>query len=367
MKRILVLNNYDLKVTTQEVVQNHKPDHHLYGVNRLIDHGYDCSLSPFRQYTLLNKLDLLLRKIRFPIPLGDLDQQFSAWLNRKSIDLIYAPCQTQTQLLSYLRAIGLFKVPIVNICHHALERKGRLNVLRKPFLKLQLRGTDAFPTINRVCMREIAALAHGSCRSGFLRWGPDLSFYHVAEGSGNGYIAAGRTGRDFVTFGRAATKEGTTATILCLTADVQPEFDEFGRNVTVKSFEAESCVTYPELVRIFASSRALAIPMYRGESLCGLTSLTDALGVGKPVIMTRNRGIELDIEAEKIGFWVDPEDVVGWMTAMRWFEANPEKAISMGKRARQIAESEWNSQSFADQIARIFEMIFSAMPACESR
>jgi hypothetical protein len=82
----------------------------------------------------------------FPVPLGDLDQQWSALRQLNEFDLIYAPSQTQTQLLSYLRGCGLLKVPIVCLAHHPLER-GRLARLRKPFTKLSIKGTDAFPLL----------------------------------------------------------------------------------------------------------------------------------------------------------------------------------------------------------------------------
>ncbi|MFM6246079.1 MAG: glycosyltransferase, partial [Dolichospermum sp.] len=85
--------------------------------------------------------------------------------------------------------------------------------------------------------------------------------------------------------------------------------------------------------------------------------LMDVLGMGKPVIMTRQPFIDLDIEAEGIGIWVDNEDVDGWVNAMQYFEDYPQQAIDMGQRARKLAETRMNSLLFANQVMDIFDSL----------
>jgi glycosyltransferase involved in cell wall biosynthesis len=117
----------------------------------------------------------------------------------------------------------------------------------------------------------------------------------------------------------------------------------------------DSFLAYTESVRLFASARALAIPMVAQDGLCGLTSLMDALGAGKPVIMTRNRLIDLDIEALGIGRWVAPGDVDGWIDAMRFFEDNPDEAAAMGRQARALVNDGLDYRSFSREIRQIVE------------
>ena len=69
--------------------------------------------------------------------------------------------------------------------------------------------------------------------------------------------------------------------------------------------------------------------------------------------MTRHRLIDIDIESEQIGHFVDPGDVEGWRRSLQWFEANPGHAVEMGKKARALSEQLWNDQTFASAIARI--------------
>jgi glycosyltransferase involved in cell wall biosynthesis len=100
------------------------------------------------------------------------------------------------------------------------------------------------------------------------------------------------------------------------------------------------------------TARVIAIPLDKSEvSLAGLTSLVDAMAIGRPVIMTRNPFIDLDIEAEGIGRWVEPGDVEGWAKALRWFDQNPDASQAMGRRARALVDGpDWNSLAFARRI-----------------
>ena len=67
--------------------------------------------------------------------------------------------------------------------------------------------------------------------------------------------------------------------------------------------------------------------------------------------------IDIDLEAEGIGRWVEPGDVRGWTEALKWFEDNPDEALNMGERARKIAKTQWNHRVFAKQIESICQRI----------
>ncbi len=172
-------------------------------------------------------------------------------------------------------------------------------------------------------------------------------------------MAAGRTGRDFHTFGMAASQSNAQAHIICLESDVTQSFQMFGKNVQVTVQPNHGYMKYPELLEIYAKARVLAIPLLLGVSLSGLTSLMDALGMGKPVIMTKHPLIDLDIEAEGIGKWVSPGDVNGWKDAIQFFEDNEDEAFAMGQRAKNLVRAGLNSVSFANQIVDIFEKVLT--------
>lgn len=357
MPRILVLNNYSFERVWGEIRAGDKPDHHLYGLNHFVAAGYNVELMSDCVSSGWIRSFRWLQRIGFPIPLGDLDQQAAVLQRQKQADLIYAPCQTETHLLGYLRRFGLLKLPLVCLAHHPME-VGRLKYLRRPFVRANLRGTDRYPSLSRKVAGEINQLS-GRQISEPMPWGPEKGYYEVAMGPGEGVVAAGRTGRDFVTFGRAATHVGTNARIICLKSSVTSEFRQFGPKVLVEAYPDEQPLGYRELTRAFAAARVLAIPMSSGDNLAGLTSLTDALGVGRPVIITRNQQMDLDVEALGIGRWVEPYDQEGWVKAIRWFDEHPNESMAMGHRARALVDGGLHSEAFARRIMALFDQVLN--------
>ena len=355
MVRVIVLNNYSFEEVWEQVDKGEKPDHHLYGINHFYQRGYNVEIVPFLSIKPLSWLSNYLNQ-NFPIPVGHLDHQWSALRRLAQADLIYAPCQTESHLLSYLRAVGLVKTPIVCIAHHPLNR-GRLSPLRHPFIKFWVQGTDAFPSLSVKLSDSINHLAEDPLKSIPLSWGPDLNYYPSSSSVGEGVVAAGRTGRDFVTFGLAASQSASPAHIICLESAVTPAFQSFSSRVQITVRPDRSPMAYPELIEVYAQARVIAIPMYAGSNLCGLTSLTDALALGKPVIMTRNQLIDIDIEAEGIGIWVESNDIEGWKQAIQFFEDHDTEAWAMGERARKLMKTKFNSNIFANQVMDIFDAV----------
>ena len=347
MPRVLVVNDYSLSDSWRAARERESPAHFLYGVDHLQAHGFDVDIVPDEESPWLAALDRRMGRLR--IPFGSLDRQAGVLRRLARADVIYAPCQTQIQTLTYLRAAGIVRVPIVCLAHHPLVR-GRTGALIRPLIALMLRGLSAMPALSEAVAAEANALAHRPLARA-LRWGPDHGFYPPAQYPGRGILAAGRTGRDFSTFGRAATAASVAATILTFRSAVTTEFSLFGPNVVVQIPEA--FVSYVETTRMFAASRALAIPMVAQDGLCGLTSLMDALGAGKAVIMTRHPLIDIDIEALGIGKWVEPGDVAGWIEALRYFDDHPDAAVEMGRRARALVDNGLNYHAFSEQIVGI--------------
>lgn len=358
-RRLVVLNNYDLARVESEVARGEKPAHHLFGLDALRRAGWSIEIVPETAGPrVLHWVDGVLARARWPVPFGSLAQQYAGWRRLRRGDVVYCPCQTQAQSLGYARALGLGRFTLVTLAHHPL-RQGRLQKWREPFLRWQLAGTAAFPALSRAVAAEIQQ-ANGR-QEGFapaIGWGPDLSYYdaHRVAGPGQGVVAAGRTGRDWATLVTGTVRAGMAAEIFRLGRERLPA----PPGVVVHQGDDERDFAYPRLLPALARARVHAIPLEPGAALAGLTSLTDALALGKPVVMTRHPLIDLDLEREGIGRWVAPGDVAGWSEALRWFENHPEKSEAMGRRARALAEDRFNYARFCAEIARILESALAA-------
>lgn len=358
-RRLIVLNNYDLTRVETEVARGEKPAHHLFGLDALRRAGWSIEIvPPDAGARLLRWADDWLARSRWPVPLGSLAQQGAAALRLQHGDVVYCPCQTQAQLFAYARALELGRFSLVTLAHHPL-RQGRLQPWREPFLRWQLAGTAAFPALSRAVAAEIQqAGERDDAFAPVVGWGPDLSYYDAyrTSGPGTGVVAAGRTGRDWATLVAGATRAG-----------VPTEIFRLGRGsfsapsgIVIHHARDESDFPYPRLLPALARARVHAIPLEPGAALSGLTSLTDALGLGKPVVMTRHPLIDLDLEAEGIGRRVAPGDSTGWADALRWFERHPAEAEAMGRRARALAGNQLNYARFCAEISRLLESTLAA-------
>ena len=356
MNTILVLNNYDIRSFAEPCPTF--PDHFFYGVNYLHKRGDRIVVPRENRSPLLRMLERINVGLRLHLPLGDLSQQWNILPEVQAADLIYCPCDSVAQTLCYLRAIGLIHIPIICLAHHP-PREGRAGFIRRPFLKLAYDGMSAFPSLSRNVADEINRLAGNRQLSSALPWGPDLNYYPPYRPGSAGVISAGRTGRDFLTLGRAASRTSSSVTIICPSRFVVEEFTEFKSNVKVCASPNEMQLTYRQLIEMYSASHAIAIPMFEQSGLCGLSSLLDALGMGRAVIMTRNPLIDIDIETEGIGFWVAPGDSEGWQRAIQFIEDHPVEAQEMGYRARRFAETRCNSRLFAESLLTIIDQVLA--------
>jgi hypothetical protein len=354
MNTILILNNYDMRSFAED--RPEFPAHFFFGVNYLHKRGDRIVALGENRKHLLRMIEKINLGLRLHIPLGDLSQQWNILPELRSADLIYSPCDSVAQVLCYLRAVGLIKIPIVCLAHHPL-RWGRAAFIRRPLVKLALQGISAFPSLSQAVASQINLLAGGRQLSSALPWGPDLNYYPPYRPGRGGVISAGRTGRDFVTFGRAASRTSSSVTIVCPPDYMAPEFEEFRSNVKVLASPREMEFTYRELIEMYSTNHAIAIPMIEQSTLCGFSSLLDALGMGRAVIMTRNPLIDVDIDGEGIGFTVAPGDIEGWRRAIQFIEDNPDEAQAMGYRARRLAETRRNSRLFAESLLGIIDRV----------
>jgi hypothetical protein len=333
------------------------PKHKGYGIAYFHERGYETMRPQTQQYRRRSST-AKRHRARGTLPrLGNLAQQRAALSLRKSIDLVYCPMgQRHVLLLRYLRALGLFDVPIVCLTHHPIE-PAALRSWRAPFVRWALHGSDALPSFSRVVSVSIDALAGPSVASATLDLGPDADFYPHVDDPGHGVVAAGKMYRDWLTLATAAARAGSPATIICPRETADPRLAAFGDAVRVLSPEPGSAFSLEWVLEQYAHARALAIPLHPVRQMCGHWALLDALGMGKPVIATRHPLMALDIEGEGVGIWVAPGDVDGWERAIRFLEDHPDEAVSMGRRARRLVDEGFNARTFAHQLMDVFDSV----------
>jgi hypothetical protein len=358
MPDVLVLGG-----TTSEEGDGTVPDQIAYGVPFFAARGYRPQGPRTAGWPRLDRLQRRLRPHMLRMYAFLLLRQVEALGAVFRADLVYAPRGPQVLLLAaVLRRLRLLDTPLVCLAHQ--RPRDTLEQRRGPrrLFAAAMRGCDALPSLSSAVAGEVAPLARRPGLSPALAYGPDAGWYPPPDYPGEGVVAVGMAGRDFATFGRAAASTGCTAQIVCPTA-MALRLPAFGDNVRVVFSQHGEWLPYGEVMRLCAGARVHAIPLVADGRLYGLNSLTDALALGKPVIMTRIPEIDFDVEAEGVGRWVAPGDVEGWRTAIEFFDDNPEEAVAMGARARALVDDGLHSEAFAHALLDVFDAALAGRAA----
>jgi glycosyltransferase involved in cell wall biosynthesis len=351
--KVLFVNNYPMDKAWEEWKRGEYPGNHLWGATLLQKYGIEVDILPHEKYIFLNKIGWRLKLG------GYLDQQIRILLRLFHYDLIYSACEDNTFFLALLRSLGIFWKPVVVILHHPLEQSRRNRIFVK--------GLDKILCLSKSIKEQIEDkfdISEGKVE--LLEWAIEVPFYESeVENVGcqpEFILSAGKTQRDYTTLVKAFSGINYPLHIYC-TGESAPETSAITPNIIVQYNHQEyvSTLSYQQLLAEYKKAYAVAIPLaiapehYDSVGPSGLTSLLEAMVMRKAVVMTRNRQINIDIEKEGIGIWVDPGDISGWQEAMSYLLAHPEKSREMGNRGYYLCKDKYNLEIFAANLARIFK------------
>lgn len=345
--RVLYFNDYAMDVALARWRAGEIPAQHLYGTHDLERFGFEVDVLPWMRHRRLKRWS----KKR----VGDLDQQVRALL-RRDVDVIYSGSQFDTTALAILRRVGVLRRPLVATIHHRPAGK-----LRHPLLfRFLYGGHDRLLCLGEAARRDLVEqLGLSPDRVRWQGWTVDLPYYdrHREEEPAartTFVLAAGKTKRDYDTLVRAV--QGTTIAVRVRCSaqsapsvrapNVEVVFDDDAPN-RAEALPADT------LLGEYRAAHAVAIPLAAttAGTSTGLTSLVEAMAMGKAVVMTRNDWLDVDIELEGAGFVVDPGDAEGWRRALGRLAEDPELTLAMGRRARELCEERFSPTAHAARLA----------------
>ncbi len=351
--KVMFINNYEMDIAWELWKNKVHPGQHLWGVTHLQQYNIDVEILPHAKYFSLKKLS---NKIKI---LGDLDQQLRLLLEQSRYDVIYSGCQYNTFFLSMLRTVGMFQKPIIPIIHHPIK-----SILKNPFIfKLLYGGHDQFICLNKGVKKQLEdKFDIPPEKLHLLEWGVDLQFYdhtvknQALEKQSAFIVSAGKTHRDHDTLVKAFVNQDYDLRLYC-TGESAPTISKLPSNISVQyNHPTQHVLSYKNMLAEYREAYAVAIPLKDvPNNLVGLTSLLEAMAMAKAVIMTRNPYIDIDIEKEGIGIWVEPEDVQGWQRAISYLFEHPSETKEMGNRARRLCEQKYNIEVFSSKLSSILK------------
>jgi len=333
------------------------PLHHLWCYDKIKESGIPVECIEYDRNSLINKIG---KKIQ----INNLQQQLNLLKNSKEYDLIFAPFISDVFFLALLKLLHFYKKPILGLGldTYIPFKKNPIKRFRQKMQRYVLtNGIDQILFFNE-------KIYHKSNEYGILgekvsftdTWGVDLDIFRsyterqTKNPTLNYVYSTGSTGRDYKTLIEAFK---TIDFNLKITS--KGDEDEGLKNNTLPNVFIDHSIK-PGLYSVglirkdYYNSLAVAIPLVKSSQLetIGITVIMEALAMGKPVISTFNPMYPFDLQKEKVGLYVDYNDVEGWRQSVNYLINNPDEAREMGERGRFLCEKKYNYILFSEEVIK---------------
>ena len=326
------------------------PGHLLYGALHLADEGIEVRWHHSRQSVMLCRWRLIAH---------------TTWQVLRHVgdcDAIYATHYRGLDLIIRLHALGLISKPIV-LWHHQPMLRQR-SWWKRTLAKVFYRGIDRLIFFSdHLLQQSLSATAARPDRMVVGCWGPDLDYYDQwldadTVSRRHGFISTGKELRDFDTL-TAAFARTPQAEIDIYTYDKFDGIDYRAKMHTAPNIRTNfvTGLIYHSLCSHVATSACVAVCCMPTKYTVGLTTVVEALGLGLPLICSRNVTMPFDMERDGIGISVDYGDTEGWQRAIEHITSHPDEAAEMGRNARLLAEERYNDRLCAQLAATLLRQV----------
>lgn len=358
--KILMVNDYPLDSYYIQWQKGLTPSQQLWGKVELDKiNGIEMIILPHVKYTFLNKLGNAIH-------IQHLDQQIRALFHLNEIDVIYAPfAAATTKFLLLLKLLGIVRTPIVAMIHYPLLGSSSEKKTVRWLGRKLINGYDRMLFISQNILSdniEAFSLSPEESQEKFvhLNWGAETDFYQQPlefedTDKEEYFVTSGQTDRDFDTLIEAFRHIDFKLKIYAKPGFISKSKD-IPKNVEIYT----KVISSKEIIDVYKNSKAALICFKMTQkSTLGITVLFDVMAIGKPVIITENSYIDIDVEKEGIGFWVPEGDIQGWISKVNMLIKDSELCKTLGKNAFNLHKSTYNMDRFGISLNRVFQDLYS--------
>lgn len=323
ISRILYTGRFDVASVDNRCRQGLNPSHHLHAVPELRQRGYvvDVHGTPPGQS---------VSNAAFQIGLFKAAQRY---------DAVIAHSLVEINGLAALRALGLFRIPIVAFVHSAEGRSVQ---------RYTARGVDRVLAMNNRAMEVLQDAGIRPPRLQPFNFGADLSFYEPKELPTEFVLSVGVSERDHACLVEASRISGVPVVIVGkLPDELQGQLPSHVQVLSQGNYD----LSFERLLDLYNRARLVVVSHFGTAHPIGLNAIVEAMAMAKPVILTRGAGIDIDPQAQGFGRLVPPRQPQALAEAMLDMFHAPEASLrSWSAKARAAANSTYNSQRMADAL-----------------
>lgn len=264
--------------------------------------------------------------------------QRAVWRVAKGYDALIAHNLVEVNALAALRAVGLFRVPILAFVH---------SVSDKSVQKFTAHGADRLLVLNSTAEDKLVKAGVKKSRISRFDFGADLPFYQPSTVPSEFILSVGVSQRDHSTLIAAA--RATSLPVVIVGRLSEEQIREAPANVTVLS-QGNYDLSFDSLLDLYRRARLVVVSHHGSDHPFGLNAVVEAMAMARAVILTRGRGIDIRPEALDFGLSVPPHDVEELGRAMTRLFSDAELCATYGLQARQLAETRFNTRCMSDAL-----------------
>lgn len=194
--------------------------------------------------------------------------------------------------LLFLKRIGMYRKPILAFLHHT-PKQGKTRFIYSFLLKAL---THCFFLSQRTMDETVRGGYICESKCSHPGWGADMDFYGRIDKEDGGYfISTGKENRDFDLLIEVFKETKAPLKIMTARSHAGSDYTDLKEKcATIPNIEViiteNSGNVYPMMVSEMANAKAIVCPLRqdRLDYCVGLSTIADAEGLGKPLILTRN-------------------------------------------------------------------------------
>lgn len=325
--RVFAANNYPLLRARERFEAGEYPEQHLWGLNALTGAGHDVTVLPYEARSVVN--DLARGRA------GDVAAQVALLRAGRRDGVAYSAHHGSLAGVAALRRLGLWRQPMVGVVHpRAPQGLGTVSAMK---------GYDVAVCLSPLVRDDLVRAGRRDDRTLVLGWGPDLDFPGYRPAGEELIVSTGRTGRDLRTLVAAAE---------LVDAPFRIHVDAQWTGPAPTNVDFAVGAPYSDVLDDLCRAAVVAISLLPPGAIgsAGLTEINDALALGKPIVMTANPYIDVDLVGVGCGRTVGLGDVAGWAGVLGELWNDAAARAQMGRSGRAYAERGWNAKTFGEGI-----------------
>lgn len=334
------------------------PDRVPYGLDRLADEGLSVLVRTPPRSQAISQLSRVGAKLTggarwpesvFGRPYPSADDTIFCWDERAGIPAVLAHAGRRR------------RPPVVTGVIWNTEPDARLSGLSRSMSRAALRRADAVFVLSS---GQLAGLRTDwgidSARVHLIHFGIDTDFWNPSLSTG---AAPELVGRTILSVGNDRYRDHRI--ILAAMRNAHAKLPEIRLELVTSTpyqIPAEvgrwrQSVTHPELRELYSKAQVVAICTRPNTHASGITSILEAMAMGKPVVATRTEGLEDYVAHEETGILVSAGDPDAMTQVLVELVTDPDRCARLGAAARERALSYFSTQALSQRLAAVIRSV----------